>query len=128
ELEERVVEVEGLVEKYQNQVYLKLIYASIDESVPIDLFQVGTRHSIPQLQETFRQFTGKVSHGGVHELLDRCFSPEILARFSRWPAAVRYHGAIRGGLLEHTVNVTLIADRLIQLYSCNQNLVLAGAL
>jgi 23S rRNA maturation-related 3'-5' exoribonuclease YhaM len=41
---------------------------------------------------------------------------------------IRYGIAIRGGLLEHTVNVTLIADRLTQIYVCDQNLVLAGAL
>jgi 3'-5' exoribonuclease len=33
-----------------------------------------------------------------------------------------------GGLIEHTVNVTFIAERLTQLYTCNQELVLAGAL
>jgi 3'-5' exoribonuclease len=126
--EGKVLELEGLVEKFLNQTYIRVSYARVDESVPIDLFQVGTRHTISQLQDTFRQFVNKVNHPGLHALLVRCFTPETLARFYRWPAAVRHHGAVRSGLLEHTVNVTLVADRLTQIYTCNQNLVLAGAL
>ncbi len=127
-LQGKVVEVEGVVEKFLNQVYIRLFHARIDESVPIELFQVGTRHSLSQLQDIFRQFINKVHDPGLHALLLRCFSSELLARFYRWPAAVKYHGAVAGGLLEHTVNVTLIAERLIQIYPCNQNLVTAGAL
>ncbi len=52
----------------------------------------------------------------------------MIARFRRWPAAVRHHGAVAGGLLEHTVNVATIAQRLAELYQCNAHLVLAGAL
>ena len=126
--EGKVVELEGMVEKYLNQTYIRVLHARVDEAVPVDFFQVGTRHSISQLQETLRQFMNKVYHPGLHTLLLRCFSTDELARFYRWPAAVRHHGAIRGGLLEHTVNVTLIADRLTQIYVCDQNLVLAGAL
>lgn len=126
--EGKVIELDGSVEKYLNQIYIKVIHARIDESVPLEVFQVETRHSITQLQETFRQFMNKVHHPGLNELLRRCFSSDVLARFYRWPAAVRHHGAIRGGLLEHTVNVTLIAERLTQIYPCDQHLVIAGAL
>ncbi|TMC91837.1 MAG: HD domain-containing protein, partial [Chloroflexi bacterium] len=49
-------------------------------------------------------------------------------RFRRWPAAVRHHGAVVGGLLEHTVNVTTIAELTARLYPCDHDLVLAGAL
>jgi 3'-5' exoribonuclease len=64
----------------------------------------------------------------ISTLLHDCFTVQVMERFRRWPAAVKHHGAVVGGLLEHTVNVTLIADRLAQLYASNQNLVLAGAL
>ncbi len=69
-----------------------------------------------------------MQHPGLKALLLRCFTTDVLEQFHRWPAAVRHHGAVVGGLLEHTVNVTLIAYRLTQLYTCNRELVLAGAL
>src|SRR5216684_308561 len=126
--EGKVVLLEGVVEEYRNQVQIKLLRAQADESIPADLFTLGTRCSIVQLEADFQHLIDKVDHAGLSILLRNCFSAEVMERFRRWPAAVRHHGAVIGGLLEHTVNVTLIADRLTQLYASNQNLVLAGAL
>lgn len=123
-----VVLVEGVVDKFNNRAHIRLTRASTDETVPSHLFLPGTRHPIAQLEQHLQHLLDKVSHTGLHDLLDRCFTPEVIARYSRWPAAVRHHGAVVGGLLEHTVNVTFIADRMTQIYPCNQDLVLAGAL
>jgi 3'-5' exoribonuclease len=124
----KIVLIEGVVEDYQNNTQIKLTHAEIDETAPPDLFVVGTRHTIELLEETFQKLMNRVHHRGLQTLLHESFTAEVMARFRRWPAAVRHHGAVVGGLLEHTVNVTYIAERLTQLYSCNQELVLAGAL
>jgi 3'-5' exoribonuclease len=126
--EGKVTLVKGSVEKYQNQIQIKLSFAETDESASADLFLPGSRRPITELEDNFNELMNKVDHLGLWELLDRCFSPEVMSRFRRWPAAVRHHGAVVGGLLEHTVNVTIIAERLAHMYSCNRNLVLAGAL
>src|SRR6266566_1898558 len=107
---------------------MKLTRAELDETAPADLFVVGTRRRIELLEDHFRKLMNKVHHSGLEALLLDCFTIEVTERFRRWPAAVHHHGAVVGGLLEHTVNVTLIAERLTQLYACNHELVLAGAL
>lgn len=124
----KVVLLEGVVEEYHNETQIKLMLAELDESTSPDLFVVGTRHRIELLDDQFHELMIKVCHPGLRTLLHDCFTVQVMERFRRWPAAVRHHGAVVGGLLEHTVNVTLIADRLTQLYASNQNLVLAGAL
>src|SRR5260370_19624796 len=111
----KVVELEGIVEKYLNQTYIRVLHVRVDEAVPVDFFQVGTRHSISQLQETLRQFMNKVYHPGLHALLLRCFSTDELALFYRLPAAVLHNGSMSVGLLEHPVNIALLADRLMQI-------------
>lgn len=126
--EGKVVLLEGTVEDYRGQIQIKLARATLDESLPVDLFILGTRRPIAQLEADFQQLMGKVDHPVLSELLQACFTPELMARFRRWPAAMKLHGAVVGGLLEHTVNVTTIAEHLAQLYPCNQDLVLAGAL
>ncbi len=126
--EGKVVLLEGVVEEYHNEMQIKLTSAELDESASPDLFLVGTRYRIELLEDHFRELMSEVSHPGLHRLLFDCFTTEVLERFRRWPAAVRHHGAVVGGLLEHTVNVTFIADRLTQLYASNQDLVLTGAL
>jgi len=126
--EGKVLLVEGQVEEYRSQIQIKLTRAEKDGSAAIDLFVPGTRRSMAELEVCFERFLGEVEHPGLHKLLHYCFTPEVIARFRRWPAAVRHHGAVAGGLLEHTVNVTAIAKRLTKLYPCDSNLALAGAL
>src|SRR5438874_1741011 len=124
----KVVLLEGVVEEYYNQVQIKLLRAETDENVPIDLFTVGTRCPVPQLEIDFERLIDKVDHVGLVKLLRYCFSPEVMEKFRRWPAAMRQHGAVIGGLLEHTVNVTSIAELIAHLYPCDHDLVLTGAL
>lgn len=120
--------LEGVVEDYQSKLNIKLSRAELDESAPADLFIVGTRRPLVELKADFERLMNEVNHPDIYELLQRCFTSEIIARFSRWPAAVSHHGAVVGGLLEHTVNVTTITSHLAQLYPCNRDMVLAGAL
>ena len=126
--EGQVVLLEGVVEEYRNQVQIKLLRIQPDESVPTDLFTQGTRCSIVQLEADFQHLLEKIDDPSLRQLLNWCFTPAVMERFQRWPAAVRHHGAVIGGLLEHTVNVTTIAELTAHLYPCNHDLVLAGAL
>jgi 3'-5' exoribonuclease len=112
----KVVLIEGLIEEYQNTSHIKVTRAELDESAPPDLFVVGTRRTIDQLEVQFWDLMHKVHSPGLRALLCACFTADVFEQFRRWPAAVRHHGAVVGGLLEHTVNVTLIANRLTQLY------------
>jgi 3'-5' exoribonuclease len=125
--EGKAVLLEGVVEEYHNEIQIKLTNAEADSSASPDLFIVGTRRRIELLENLFQELMSKVNHPGLHRLLLDCFTTKVMERFRHWPAAVRHHGAVVGGLLEHTVNVTLIADRLTQLYTSDQSLVLAGA-
>jgi 3'-5' exoribonuclease len=126
--EGKVVLLEGIVEEYRSQVQIKLLRVQNDESIPSNLFTLGTRCSITQLEADFQRLVDKVDHAGLNKLLHNCFADKVMERFRRWPAAVRHHGAVVGGLLEHTVNVTTIAELMARLYPCNQDMVLTGAL
>src|SRR5207248_5954016 len=126
--EGKVVLLEGIVEEYRGQIQIKLIRVQNDDSISTDRFTLGTRCSIVQLEADFQHLIDKISDAGLITLLHDCFTAEVMERFSRWPAAVRHHGAVVGGLLEHTVNVTTIAELTARLYPCNHDLVLAGAL
>ena len=126
--EGKVLLLEGVVEEYRSQPQVKLTRAEVDESASTDLFEPGTRGPLEELEARLQRFLDEVEDAGLRKLLRNCFTPEVIARLRRWPAAVRHHGAVVGGLLEHTVNVATIAQRLAELYPCNTYLVLAGAL
>ena len=124
----KVVLIKGLIEEYQNNIQIKLTHAELDETAPLDLFVISTRHNLDELEDQFWVLMNKVQHPGLQALLHECFTNDVIEQFRRWPAAVRHHGAVVGGLLEHTVNVSLITQFLTILYSCNHELALAGAL
>ncbi len=124
----KVVLIEGLIGEYQNTMQIKLARAELDETAPLELFVVSTRHNIDELEDQFWDLMNKVQHPGLQALLHDCFTNDVIEQFRRWPAAVRHHGAVVGGLLEHTINVSLITQFLSILYSCNDELALTGAL
>ncbi len=124
----KIVLIEGLVEEFQHTLQIKLFRAELDETAPLDAFVLGTRHNLDELEDQFWDLMNKVQHPGLQTLLRDCFTDEVVEQFRCWPAAVRHHGAVAGGLLEHTVNVSLITHFLTILYSCDQELALAGAL
>lgn len=124
----RVVLIKGLVEEYQNSLRIKLTRAELDETAPLDVFVVRTRHNIDELEDQFWNLMNNVQHPGLQALLHDCFTNDVIEQYRRWPAAVRHHSAVVGGLLEHTVNVSLITQFLSILYPCDQELALAGAL
>ena len=124
----KVLLIEGLVEEFQSTLHIKLTCAELDETVPLDLFVPGTRQNIDELVVQFWDLMNKVQHPGLQALLHDCFTNDVIEQFRRWPAAVRHHGAVAGGLLEHTMNVTLITESLTKLYVCNHEIALTGAL
>ena len=126
--EGQVVLLEGMVEEYRNQIQVKVIRTQPDETISIDLFTQGTRCSVAQLEADFQHLIEKIDDADIRKLLLCCFTDEVMNRFRRWPAAVRHHGAVVGGLLEHTVNVATIAELIAHLYPCNHDMVVAGAL
>ena len=74
--EGKVVLLEGLVEEYYNQMQIKLLRAETDETVPVDLFTVGTRCPLAQLEIDFERLINKVDHRGLAKLLRCCVQPE----------------------------------------------------
>ena len=124
----KVVLIEGLVEDYHNARQMKLTRAELDETVALDVFIVSTRHNIQELEVQFWNLINTVQDPGLQAILCDCFTNDVIEQFRRWPAAVRHHGAVVGGLLEHTVHVSLITQYLANLYTCNHELALAGAL
>ena len=126
--EGKVVLIEGLVEVFQNTTNIKLTKAVLDESAPQDIFVMGTRQNIDELEEQFWKLVDKVQQPALQALLRNCFTQDVVRQFRRWPAAVWHHGAVVGGLLEHTVQVAQITEFLANLYPCNVELALTGAL
>ena len=86
------------------------------------------------LEETFKSLIAEISYEPLRNFVEAVFFKHGLwEKFRTWPAALLLHHAYSGGLLEHSISVTIGARDLAKHYETfkipvDMNLVIAGGL
>jgi 3'-5' exoribonuclease len=95
---------------------------------PEDFLPASPRDRGEMLKE-LRELAGKIGDAPLRELVLGCLKDDnFREKFVRSPAAKSIHHAYLGGLLEHTLTVMQMADRVADVYpGLNRDLLLAGA-
>lgn len=126
------VRVKGRVETYQNrlQTVVSFIQARPDSEVDVTDFLPATNKDVSVMFDRLIEIAKTVKHPGLRKLLASFLkAPDVSEKFRRAPAAVRYHHAFLGGLLEHTLGVTemalVVADRYPDL---DRDMLMTGAI
>jgi len=96
---------------------------------PSDFLPVSGSN-IDKMFEELMEFVEKVNTPCLRELLYEFFKDEDIAnRFRKAPAAKGLHHCYIGGLLEHTLSVTRLIDRIADHYEgVNRDLLIAGSI
>ena len=116
---EDFVRVRGRVDTYKNQlqVVVNSIEPRLDAEADVADFLPATNKDVEKMYGRLQEIAGAVKHAGLRKLLESFFGdPAVVDKFKRAPAAVEYHHAFLGGLLEHTLGVAEMAVRVIELY------------
>jgi 3'-5' exoribonuclease len=118
-----------------SQLYNGQVQLIIEQIKPVEVTEEemaallpSTTRDIGEMMERVREIMGTLEHPAMRALADAYLDDEELMRgFRRAPAAVTVHHAWIGGLLEHTLQLLEIADRVLQLYPhLNRDIVLMG--
>ncbi len=127
---EGFVYLEGQTQPYQGE--LQLIISAIDPAEPTpdqigDLLPVAPR----PVDEMFAELTAlldTLQHPGMKALAKVYLDDApLMADFKRCPAAKSMHHSYIGGLLEHTLQLLKLADRICPLYpKINRDIVVMG--
>ncbi|NOY69822.1 MAG: HD domain-containing protein [Deltaproteobacteria bacterium] len=127
-----VVRVTGRSAEYKGSLQVVIsAMESVDESdVDMGDFLPSTRRDCDQMFGRLTAMTDRLSSGHLRELMDRFWSDEsFVKKFKAAPAAKLMHHAYLGGLLEHSLSLTLLADRVAGHYGgINRDLLLCGAM
>jgi 3'-5' exoribonuclease len=93
-------------------------------------FEKTTRMDIGKMTSELMEYIKSVENTHLKELLDMFFNDErFLEAFCSATAAVQYHHAYRGGLLEHTLSVLKISEMMSTHYkNINRDLLIAGSI
>jgi 3'-5' exoribonuclease len=127
-----VVRVAASVELYQGNLQLSLRKIAKSRDADIDLADYlphGTQDP-GKLFEGLLKRIKQMPQGPLQALLLRIFNdPDIARKYKQAPAAMSYHHAFIGGLIEHVSSLVGLGDRVCDHYPVlNRDLILAGLL
>jgi 3'-5' exoribonuclease len=126
------VMVKGSVSEYRGMLQLVIrtvIRSEAEDFAPADFLPVTTRN-IDAMFEKLIQITETLKTPCFYELFKQFWSDADLVRLLKAaPAAKKMHHAYIGGLLEHTLSMAILVDRIAGHYTgVDRDLLLAGAI
>ena len=126
------VRITGTVEKYMDELQLKVDHVKVVRTEDLDLkdfLPASTKNPDEMLRE-LRNIAETAADPHLRSLLDLIFADrDLVEGFKASPAAKHLHHRFVGGLLEHTLSVTRICDWLCTHYeNLKRDLLIAGAI
>lgn len=109
----------GKVQVFQGALQLILSHIEVIDAntVEAEEFLPQPVQDLARLTARLRELLMKLSDPHLRALAE-CFliDDAFLKKFTAAPAGIKNHHAYRGGLLEHTVNMMVVAERIADLY------------
>lgn len=126
------VQIRGTVSEYKGMLQLvvkSMIKIPADSVNPSD-FLPATPRDIDKMFLRLLKMIASMQTEHLKKLFETFFNDmEFVNKFKNAPAAKKMHHAYIGGLLEHTLSMVLLADRIAGHYSgVDRDLLLAGAI
>ena len=124
------VRVRARVENYQNNLQVIIDQWDIPGDDEFDIADLlpTTQKDITKMFARIGELCGSIQNRHLAAVVDAFVTDEALMKdFRRSPAAMTFHHAYIGGLLEHTLNAMEVGDAVSHFYpKLNRDLVLAG--
>lgn len=122
--------IRGRIENYQNnlQLIIEQMWPAKEGSFDIADLMPHTERDIDQMCQRLFEICGSIQNRHLAALVKAYLDDEeLMNNFCRAPAAMNFHHAFVGGLLEHTLNAMEVADAVCKFYPrLNRDLVVSG--
>lgn len=124
------IKVRGRIENYQSnlQFIIESVGPAMEGTYDIEDLVAHTKKNIPEMFAKVRELLGAIQNRHLKALIDAYLDDGcLMENFRKAPAAMSFHHAYLGGLLEHTLNAMQVAEAVIPFYpGLNRDMVLAG--
>ena len=124
------VKVRGRIENYQSnlQFIIESVGPAMEGSFDVADLVAHTKKSIPEMCAKLCELLGTVRNRQLKAIVDAYLDDrQLMDNFCKAPAAMSFHHAYLGGLLEHTINAMQVADAMMPFYpGLNRDLVVTG--
>ncbi len=122
--------IRGRVENYQNnlQLIVEQMWPAKEGTFDAADLMAHTERDIDQMCGRVFEICSSIQNRHLSALVQAYLDDEqLMNNFCRAPAAMNFHHAFVGGLLEHTLNAMEVADAICKFYpKLNRDLVVAG--
>ncbi|MFA6596875.1 MAG: HD domain-containing protein [Ignavibacteriaceae bacterium] len=127
-----VVQVEGVIEEYQNSPQLKIENIKLpkpSENISAEFFLPRSKRNFEEMKHEFYESISETENGYLKKLLNSLFDDKSFEKFSKAPAGKQWHHAYIHGLLEHTLEIIKICKLMATFHEeINKDLLVAGAM
>jgi len=125
-----VVHIKGVVDKFKEEKQFKVDYmAKAEEKTFRYEDMVRVAENLGQIQKDIFSALGRINNKWIRSLADRFTTDEgLMKMFGDGLGGKSWHNAYIGGLMEHTWEVMLVADKMCDLYpEADRDLTVFGA-
>lgn len=124
--------VKGNVSEYKGalQIVIKNMDASSPDSIDSSDFLPSTKQNIDSMFERLVKLSSSIEERNLKALLEAFWNDiEFVENLKKAPAAKKMHHAYSGGLLEHTLSMALLADKIAGHYNgIDRDILITGAI
>jgi 3'-5' exoribonuclease len=128
-----LVKIEGDIKAYKSGKQLvvsSMVRLENNEGIEYSDYIRTTKKDITNMFTEIKEYAARIKNPYLKKLIDLYFkNKDFVEDFKGSVAAVHYHHAFKGGLLEHTLAVTRICDAAFSIYdNLNYDLLISGAI
>jgi 3'-5' exoribonuclease len=124
------IRIRGRVENYQSnlQIIIEQMWPAKPDTYDIADLVPHTTRDIPEMFGKLTEILSSLRNRQLKAVIDAYLTDEkLMHNFRQAPAAMNFHHAFLGGLLEHTLNAVEVATVICPFYKgLNRDLVIAG--
>jgi 3'-5' exoribonuclease len=124
------VKVRGRIENYQSnlQFIIESVGPAMEGSFKVEDLVAHTKKNVPDMCAKVRELLSLIRNRHLKAIIDAYLEDQcMMDNFCKAPAAMSFHHAYLGGLLEHTLNAMQVAEAMMPFYpGLNRDLVISG--
>lgn len=126
-----LVKIKGLVNEWQGQLQVKverIRKVNAADKVRIEDFIPSAPYSSEEMLADIRSYANRIQDQGIQQITNTLLD-ENNEKLKHYPAAMKNHHSIRGGLLYHITTMLKMAERVLEVYNhLNPDLLYAGVI
>lgn len=126
-----LVKIRGLVNEWQGQLQVKverIRKINVGDKVRIEDFVPSAPFSSEEMMAAIRSYANRIQDKDIQQIVCTLLNDNN-EKLKHYPAAMKNHHSIRGGLLYHIITMLKMAERVLEVYNhLNPDLLYAGVI